>query len=100
MGIVETELFHTKVLMLKEYSSFLTQIFEAYGQTECSAGCTFSMPGDWTTGMVADTWKLSHSCQQKVALKLRCSTAFSSMKVKSWVLNLKVILSSNGHLYA
>uniref|UniRef100_A0A8C8BJL7 Arachidonate--CoA ligase n=1 Tax=Otus sunia TaxID=257818 RepID=A0A8C8BJL7_9STRI len=28
------------------------QIFEAYGQTECSAGCTFSMPGDWTTGHV------------------------------------------------
>ncbi|NWU94712.1 ACSL5 ligase, partial [Upupa epops] len=28
------------------------QIFEAYGQTECAAGCTFSMPGDWTTGHV------------------------------------------------
>ncbi|NXE92394.1 ACSL5 ligase, partial [Menura novaehollandiae] len=28
------------------------QIFEGYGQTECSAGCTFSMPGDWTTGHV------------------------------------------------
>ncbi|KFQ28154.1 Long-chain-fatty-acid--CoA ligase 5 [Mesitornis unicolor] len=28
------------------------QIFEAYGQTECSAGCTASMPGDWTTGHV------------------------------------------------
>lgn len=28
------------------------QIFEAYGQTECSAGCTVSMPGDWTTGHV------------------------------------------------
>ncbi|NXQ93140.1 ACSL5 ligase, partial [Sagittarius serpentarius] len=28
------------------------QIFEAYGQTECSAGCTFSTPGDWTTGHV------------------------------------------------
>ncbi|KFP84620.1 PREDICTED: long-chain-fatty-acid--CoA ligase 5 [Apaloderma vittatum] len=28
------------------------QIFEAYGQTECSAGCTFTMPGDWTTGHV------------------------------------------------
>jgi len=34
---------------------FFTQIFEAYGQTECSAGCTFSMPGDWTTGIVAET---------------------------------------------
>ncbi|XP_036382482.1 long-chain-fatty-acid--CoA ligase 5 isoform X1 [Megalops cyprinoides] len=28
------------------------QIFEAYGQTECTAGCTFSMPGDWTAGHV------------------------------------------------
>ncbi|XP_057236580.1 long-chain-fatty-acid--CoA ligase 5 [Malurus melanocephalus] len=28
------------------------QIFEGYGQTECSAGCTFTMPGDWTTGHV------------------------------------------------
>ncbi|KAG9338361.1 hypothetical protein JZ751_025920 [Albula glossodonta] len=26
------------------------QIFEAYGQTECTAGCTFSAPGDWTSG--------------------------------------------------
>ena len=25
-------------------------IFEGYGQTECTAGCTFSMPGDWTAG--------------------------------------------------
>ncbi|NXB10214.1 ACSL5 ligase, partial [Cnemophilus loriae] len=28
------------------------QIFEAYGQTECSAGSTLSMPGDWTSGHV------------------------------------------------
>ncbi|XP_005996309.1 long-chain-fatty-acid--CoA ligase 5 [Latimeria chalumnae] len=28
------------------------QIFEAYGQTECTAGCTFSIAGDWTTGHV------------------------------------------------
>ncbi|KAJ6669055.1 hypothetical protein lerEdw1_007864 [Lerista edwardsae] len=28
------------------------QIFEAYGQTECTGGCTFSMPADWTTGHV------------------------------------------------
>lgn len=26
------------------------QIFEGYGQTECTAGCTFSMPGDWSAG--------------------------------------------------
>ncbi|XP_056285608.1 long-chain-fatty-acid--CoA ligase 5 [Pseudoliparis swirei] len=28
------------------------QIFEAYGQTECTAGCTFTMPGDTTSGHV------------------------------------------------
>ncbi|KAG8431072.1 hypothetical protein GDO86_019463 [Hymenochirus boettgeri] len=28
------------------------QIFEAYGQTECAAGCTFTTPGDWKAGHV------------------------------------------------
>ncbi|XP_051522803.1 long-chain-fatty-acid--CoA ligase 5-like [Myxocyprinus asiaticus] len=28
------------------------QIFEAYGQTECTAACTFSIPGDWRAGHV------------------------------------------------
>ncbi|XP_070773500.1 long-chain-fatty-acid--CoA ligase 6 isoform X6 [Enoplosus armatus] len=28
------------------------QVYEAYGQTECTAGCTFTTPGDWTTGHV------------------------------------------------
>eukprot|EP00064_Thunnus_orientalis_P010866 superscaffoldBa00001514_g10895 len=28
------------------------QIFEGYGQTECTAGCTFTMPGDATSGHV------------------------------------------------
>ncbi|XP_059180384.1 long-chain-fatty-acid--CoA ligase 5 [Centropristis striata] len=28
------------------------QIFEAYGQTECTAGCTFTAPGDATSGHV------------------------------------------------
>uniref|UniRef100_A0A8C5JYP5 Long-chain-fatty-acid--CoA ligase n=1 Tax=Jaculus jaculus TaxID=51337 RepID=A0A8C5JYP5_JACJA len=27
-------------------------VFEAYGQTECTAGCTFTSPGDWTSGHV------------------------------------------------
>lgn len=26
------------------------QVYEAYGQTECTAGCTFTTPGDWTAG--------------------------------------------------
>nr|XP_048279255.1 long-chain-fatty-acid--CoA ligase 5 isoform X2 [Myodes glareolus] len=28
------------------------QVFEAYGQTECTAGCTITSPGDWTAGHV------------------------------------------------
>lgn len=28
------------------------QIYEAYGQTECTAGCTYTTPGDWTSGHV------------------------------------------------
>ncbi|CAL1601303.1 unnamed protein product [Knipowitschia caucasica] len=28
------------------------QFYEGYGQTECTAGCSMSMPGDWTAGNV------------------------------------------------
>ncbi|XP_078480004.1 long-chain-fatty-acid--CoA ligase 1-like isoform X1 [Lampetra planeri] len=28
------------------------QFYEGYGQTECTAGCTSTMPGDWTAGHV------------------------------------------------
>ncbi|XP_045053046.1 long-chain-fatty-acid--CoA ligase 1 isoform X1 [Desmodus rotundus] len=28
------------------------QFYEGYGQTECSAGCSLTMPGDWTAGHV------------------------------------------------
>uniref|UniRef100_A0A673I7Q0 Arachidonate--CoA ligase n=1 Tax=Sinocyclocheilus rhinocerous TaxID=307959 RepID=A0A673I7Q0_9TELE len=28
------------------------QVYEAYGQTECTAGCTYTTPGDWTAGHV------------------------------------------------
>ncbi|KAL7990612.1 hypothetical protein Chor_014042 [Crotalus horridus] len=31
---------------------FGCHIAEAYGQTECSAGCTFTIPGDWKAGHV------------------------------------------------
>uniref|UniRef100_A0A8U7NNC2 Long-chain-fatty-acid--CoA ligase n=1 Tax=Corvus moneduloides TaxID=1196302 RepID=A0A8U7NNC2_CORMO len=30
----------------------LCQVYEGYGQTECTAGCTFTTPGDWTSGHV------------------------------------------------
>lgn len=29
---------------------FLSQFYEGYGQTECTAGCTMTMSGDWTAG--------------------------------------------------
>ncbi|XP_026059643.1 long-chain-fatty-acid--CoA ligase 1a isoform X2 [Carassius auratus] len=28
------------------------QFYEGFGQTECTAGCTMSLPGDWTAGHV------------------------------------------------
>ncbi|XP_056149455.1 long-chain-fatty-acid--CoA ligase 1-like isoform X2 [Lampris incognitus] len=28
------------------------QFYEGYGQTECTGGCTFTMPGDWNAGHV------------------------------------------------
>uniref|UniRef100_A0A8D0DD43 Arachidonate--CoA ligase n=1 Tax=Sander lucioperca TaxID=283035 RepID=A0A8D0DD43_SANLU len=28
------------------------QFYEGYGQTECTAGCSMTMPGDWTAGHV------------------------------------------------
>lgn len=28
----------------------MLQVYEAYGQTECTAGCTYTTPGDWTPG--------------------------------------------------
>ncbi|XP_067259661.1 long-chain-fatty-acid--CoA ligase 1a isoform X2 [Chanodichthys erythropterus] len=28
------------------------QFYEGYGQTECTAGCTMSLPGDWSAGHV------------------------------------------------
>lgn len=34
------------------FSFLLTKFYEGYGQTECTAGCSLSLPGDWTAGMV------------------------------------------------
>lgn len=30
----------------------MTQFYEGYGQTECTAGCSLTIPGDWTAGTV------------------------------------------------
>ncbi|CAG01617.1 unnamed protein product, partial [Tetraodon nigroviridis] len=42
-GVVRNDSFWDKLLFNK---------IQGYGQTECTAGCTFSMPGDWSTGHV------------------------------------------------
>ena len=34
------------------YTHTLNQVFEGYGQTECAAGCTITLPGDCSTGHV------------------------------------------------
>lgn len=33
----------------KKYAH-MWQFYEGYGQTECTAGCSMSMPGDWNAG--------------------------------------------------
>ncbi|XP_004696199.1 long-chain-fatty-acid--CoA ligase 1 isoform X2 [Echinops telfairi] len=36
------------------------QFYEGYGQTECTAGCCLSMPGDWTAGHVGAPMPCNH----------------------------------------
>uniref|UniRef100_A0A672ZS61 Arachidonate--CoA ligase n=1 Tax=Sphaeramia orbicularis TaxID=375764 RepID=A0A672ZS61_9TELE len=36
------------------------QFYEGYGQTECTAGCSMSMPGDWTAGHVGPPLPCNH----------------------------------------
>ncbi|XP_006153989.1 long-chain-fatty-acid--CoA ligase 5 isoform X2 [Tupaia chinensis] len=42
-------------------------VFEAYGQTECTAGCTITLPGDWTTGHVGAPLACNHVKLEDVA---------------------------------
>ncbi|XP_036120423.1 long-chain-fatty-acid--CoA ligase 5 isoform X1 [Molossus molossus] len=35
-------------------------VFEAYGQTECTAGCTLTLPGDWRPGHVGAPLACNH----------------------------------------
>ncbi|XP_007939744.1 long-chain-fatty-acid--CoA ligase 5 [Orycteropus afer afer] len=42
-------------------------VFEAYGQTECTAGCTFTSPGDWTSGHVGAPLACNHVKLEDVA---------------------------------
>ncbi|MBZ3870350.1 Long-chain-fatty-acid--CoA ligase 5 [Sciurus carolinensis] len=45
-GIIRRDSIWDKLIFSK------IQVFEAYGQTECTAGCTITSPGDWTSGHV------------------------------------------------
>lgn len=36
--------------------AWFPQVFEAYGQTECTAGCTLTSPGDWKPGRLPICW--------------------------------------------
>ena len=42
-------------------SPFGSQFYEGYGQTECTAGCTITLPGDWTAGTRMYTFSLPHT---------------------------------------
>lgn len=48
-------------------SVFCLKVYEGYGQTECTAGCTFTTPGDWTSGRIG--WRCENELEQQ-ALKL------------------------------
>ncbi|XP_067154076.1 long-chain-fatty-acid--CoA ligase 1 isoform X2 [Apteryx mantelli] len=45
-GIIRNNSFWDKFIFQK------IQFYEGYGQTECTAGCSLSLPGDWTAGHV------------------------------------------------
>ncbi|XP_011357600.1 long-chain-fatty-acid--CoA ligase 5 isoform X1 [Pteropus vampyrus] len=42
-------------------------VLEAYGQTECTAGCTVTLPGDWRSGHVGVPLACSHVKLEDVA---------------------------------
>ncbi|KAM9618429.1 long-chain-fatty-acid--CoA ligase 5 isoform 1-T2 [Trichechus inunguis] len=42
-------------------------VYEAYGQTECTAGCTFTLLGDWTSGHVGAPLPCNHVKLEDVA---------------------------------
>ncbi|PIO26080.1 hypothetical protein AB205_0067850, partial [Aquarana catesbeiana] len=45
-GIIRKDSLWDKLIFQK------VQFYEGYGQTECTAGCSLSIPGDWTAGHV------------------------------------------------
>uniref|UniRef100_A0A8U7NN30 Arachidonate--CoA ligase n=1 Tax=Corvus moneduloides TaxID=1196302 RepID=A0A8U7NN30_CORMO len=54
-GIIRNDSLWDKLFFNKIQVSDLrseSEVYEGYGQTECTAGCTFTTPGDWTSGHV------------------------------------------------
>lgn len=45
---VTPSLFYHLMIIIIVFS--LCQFYEGYGQTECTAGCTMTVPGDFTAG--------------------------------------------------
>nr|KAF6445769.1 hypothetical protein HJG63_000233 [Rousettus aegyptiacus] len=52
--------FQGDIRLLSDDMKALCQVYEGYGQTECTAGCTFTTPGDWTSGHVGAPLPCNH----------------------------------------
>ena len=66
------------------HSVVCVQVYEAYGQTECTAGCTFTTPGDWTPGepeFMQQTGKRSLSLPGSRCLFAQPQARFKGLKV-------------------
>lgn len=64
LGVSDTSLCTSSkgviVLSLIMSRLLVPQFYEGYGQTECTAGCCLSMPGDWTAGMTVGGFLLEY----------------------------------------
>lgn len=61
----------------------LTKFYEGYGQTECTAGCCLSLPGDWTAGMVGRRAISRDWCLRAGCLEMRSSLTGSLASLHS-----------------
>lgn len=46
------------------------QFYEGYGQTECTAGCTMSLPGDWSAGTSSEPHQNDLLCVCQINLSV------------------------------
>lgn len=61
--------FHGQVLWLKRAVS-APQFYEGYGQTECTAGCSMSLPGDWSAGTTSEPHQNDLLCVCQINLSV------------------------------